>query len=297
MTRAFRIAGILIAFTALVPFGVGYYLYRSTESFLEEAVRVEAVVSGFEKRTADGGSKHYPIFTFEDRRGTIQSITPGFMSTFFDYKIGDTVSLLYEPQKPHNARIDSWITLWLASLVAGVIGLIPLTLGLIIALVLPLIVGEVNRMGQETGNDQDKRLSMKENIPAEPAGTNPAPTREERNWALFAHLTSLSLFLGIPFGNILGPLIIWLLKKDQNPFIARHGRESLNFQLSVTLYGIVSAFLCLVLIGFVLLAALGIANFVLVIMAAVKADRGESFRYPLTIRFVNDDGRSLREPQ
>ena len=103
---------------------------------------------------------------------------------------------------------------------------------------------------------------------------------------MLCHLLSLSLFVGIPFGNILGPLIIWLIKKDQFPFVNDQGKESLNFQISVTIYYIVAAVLMLALIGFLLLPAIAIFAIVEVIMASVKASKGIPFRYPLSIRFI-----------
>lgn len=105
-----------------------------------------------------------------------------------------------------------------------------------------------------------------------------------RHWALAAHL---SAFLGAWFAlAFLGPLVVWLVKREDHPFIATHAREALNFNLSVLIYGIVAGFLSLLLIGIPILIAIGIAWIVLTIIAAVKAENGEGFRYPLTIRFI-----------
>jgi uncharacterized Tic20 family protein len=120
-----------------------------------------------------------------------------------------------------------------------------------------------------------------------------APTAQQsRQWALFAHL---SAFAGLLIGlNFLGPLIIYLVKKNEDPFVTEHAREALNFNLSVFLYllggGIVAVLLTLILIGLLLfpvLIAIAIAWIVLTIVAAVKANGGETYRYPLTIRFVS----------
>jgi uncharacterized Tic20 family protein len=92
--------------------------------------------------------------------------------------------------------------------------------------------------------------------------------------------------LVVPFGTILGPLVVWLLKKNDVPSVDAHGKESLNFQISMLIYAIGSAVLILVFIGFLLLAAVAIADLVCVIIASVKASNGESYRYPLTIRFL-----------
>jgi len=110
--------------------------------------------------------------------------------------------------------------------------------------------------------------------------------KQAKTWGMLCHLTALSLFVGIPFGNIIGPLVVWLVKKDEYPFVDEQGKESLNFQLSMTIYAIASLILCMIVIGFFLLAAFVIVEFVLVIMASVKASNGESYTYPITIRFI-----------
>jgi uncharacterized protein len=107
----------------------------------------------------------------------------------------------------------------------------------------------------------------------------------ERNWAMACHLSALCGYV-IPLGWILGPLVVWLIKREEFEFVDDQGKEALNFQISVLIYGIVSAILCLLLIGFLLLFALAIFHLVMVIVASVKASSGIRYRYPLTIRFL-----------
>lgn len=107
----------------------------------------------------------------------------------------------------------------------------------------------------------------------------------EKNWALIAHLGTL-LGYAVGFGNFIVPLIIWLTKKDESDFITEHAKESLNFQLSVFIYVIVAGLLSFVLIGIPILFGLIITDIVCVIIASIKADKGEFYRYPITIRFV-----------
>ena len=109
---------------------------------------------------------------------------------------------------------------------------------------------------------------------------------DERTFGMLCHLAALAGFI-FPFGNIIGPLIIWAIKKDEFPWVDQQGRESLNFQISMTIYLIISAFLIIILIGIFLLVALGILNLIFVIMASIKANNGEEFSYPLSIRFFN----------
>lgn len=108
---------------------------------------------------------------------------------------------------------------------------------------------------------------------------------DERMWAMFCHLSTFSGCF-VPMGNILGPLVVWLIKKDQYALVDDQGKEALNFQISVTIWSLIAAALCFVLIGFPLLVALVVFDLVVTIMAAVKANQGHYYRYPMTIRLV-----------
>lgn len=110
-------------------------------------------------------------------------------------------------------------------------------------------------------------------------------SHQEKLWATFAHLSAFVTFV-IPLGNIIAPLIIWLVKKEEMPLVNSHGKESLNFQISTTIYMIIAAMLSILLIGIPILIAIIILWIVLVIKATVKANQGEEYHYPLTIRFI-----------
>ena len=109
--------------------------------------------------------------------------------------------------------------------------------------------------------------------------------KDQRLWATFCHLAAFSGFL-IPLGNILGPLIIWLIKKDEMAFVDDQGKEAVNFQLTMLIALLVAGILVFVLIGFFLLAVIGVYELVVIIIAAIKANEGKPYRYPLTIRFI-----------
>lgn len=113
------------------------------------------------------------------------------------------------------------------------------------------------------------------------------PGKQARMWAMWCHLAALSAFIGIPFGNILGPFIIWLMKRETDPFVDSQAKESLNFQISLTIYGMVSLLLCLIFIGFILLPVVIIGGLILTIIAAIKANDGEDYRYPFTFRLID----------
>jgi len=120
-----------------------------------------------------------------------------------------------------------------------------------------------------------------------------------RIWNVLCHATALAGFFVPWAGHILGPLIIWLAKRGDSPEIDSHGKESLNFQISMLIYNVIAGILCLVLIGFVILGILHILNLVLVIVASIQASDGKFYRYPLTIRLIkqmtNDEGMTKPE--
>ena len=128
-------------------------------------------------------------------------------------------------------------------------------------------------------------MSEFDNVTAAPEAPTGVPTAEDKQWGLFAHLSSLAGLI-IPFGNILGPLIIWQVKKDSLPFAADQGKEALNFNITIAIAAIISGLLTLVLIGFLLLPLVGLAWLVFTIIAAVKANNGEAYRYPFALRLI-----------
>jgi uncharacterized Tic20 family protein len=110
-------------------------------------------------------------------------------------------------------------------------------------------------------------------------------SESERNWAMLCHLSAFAGFF-FPFGGIIGPLICWLSKRDESSWVNINGRNSLNFQLSILLYFVLAAPLCLIIIGIPIIMALGVLKVVCLIIASVKASKGELFRYPLMIPFI-----------
>jgi uncharacterized Tic20 family protein len=119
-----------------------------------------------------------------------------------------------------------------------------------------------------------------------PTPVNASAIANVRTWAAFIHASAL---LGVLFhfpGHLLGPLILWLVKRDSSPELDAHGKEAVNFQISMLIYNAVAAVFCLILVGFVFLAILWVLNAIFAIIAAIKASDGEFYRYPMTIRFI-----------
>lgn len=134
-----------------------------------------------------------------------------------------------------------------------------------------------------------------------------APSSEERAWAMLCHVSAFVGFV-FPLANVLGPLLVWMFKRDQMPLVREHGRESVNFQISYSVYALVIALACLgaVLLGmfivgsptpgapppgwifapFCLAVPLVLAQLVLVVIASMRAYQGLPWRYPLTFRLV-----------
>ncbi len=110
--------------------------------------------------------------------------------------------------------------------------------------------------------------------------------RKAQNWATVAHLISLIGFLGIPFGNLIGPLMVWLFLRKDHALIDDQGKESLNFQITMTIYALLACLFMFIIIGFVLIFIVILLDIILVVVAAVKANDGERYRYPLTLRLI-----------
>jgi uncharacterized Tic20 family protein len=128
--------------------------------------------------------------------------------------------------------------------------------------------------------DQPEQQHLPPQTPA------PVPNKNEWTMGMLCHLSALAGYM-IPFGNIAGPLIVWMLKRQEMPFVETEGKESVNFQISMLIYHMVAGLLCFLLIGFLLLPAVIVANIVFTILAALKAANGESYRYPFCLRFVS----------
>ena len=127
-------------------------------------------------------------------------------------------------------------------------------------------------------------------IPPQPvinAQPDVSQSKDERMWAMCCHLAALACFVvPVPFASVIGPLVVWMIKKDEYSLVNDQGKEAINFQISIALYFVVSLLLVVVMIGFFMIAALSIFGLICVIVAAVKANEGETFRYPLCIRFI-----------
>ena len=121
--------------------------------------------------------------------------------------------------------------------------------------------------------------------PGGPPGQPPLRQDQERLWAMLAHLLSfVAAYIALGF---LAPLVVLLVFGQRSGYVRAHAVESLNFNLTWLLYAVVAVILAFLLIGIPILIALGIAYVILVIVASVRANNGELYRYPLTIRFIN----------
>lgn len=149
-------------------------------------------------------------------------------------------------------------------------------------------------MSDPTSEHPEDPKTSSENEAIAPRPSTPTPEvtskeKEDRNWALMAHLSSLSSFVGIP--GFIGPLVVWLVKKDELPFAAAQAKEALNFQITLLIYCIICIVLLLTVIGALIaipaLIVLCVIEVVFTIIASIKAGEGESYRYPMTIRLID----------
>ena len=124
------------------------------------------------------------------------------------------------------------------------------------------------------------------NEPANTPASGAAPTENERTWAMLAHLSALVGLLIWMIGIVLGPLAVYLMRRDQSPFVEAHAKEALNFNITVLLAAIACLLLMLVFIGVLLGAALFVAWLVMILIAAIKASEGAPYHYPFALRFV-----------
>ena len=112
----------------------------------------------------------------------------------------------------------------------------------------------------------------------------PEPDKDAKMWGMLAHISALiASVIGLSF---VGPLVVWMMKKNEMPFVDDQGKEALNFQITVLIAVVVAAATICVGIGFILLPAIGLAALVLTIIAAIKANEGVAYRYPFAVRLV-----------
>ena len=132
----------------------------------------------------------------------------------------------------------------------------------------------------------DETPPIPPSAPATVSEVTPA-NKDERTLGIVCHLLGFAI-LALPFfGNIIGPLVLWLIKRADSPYLDACGKEILNFQISWSIYATVSTALCFVVIGFLILPVLGVAWLVFVILGSIKASEGKLYRYPLTIRLIS----------
>jgi uncharacterized protein len=121
----------------------------------------------------------------------------------------------------------------------------------------------------------------------QPVSNTAAETNKDaKMWATIVHLAALAGYVIPAAGWVVGPLVVWLIKKDEFPFVNEHGKEALNFQISMFIYAAISFILCFIVIGFILLPVILVTDLICMILAAIKANNGQYFRYPLTIRLI-----------
>lgn len=137
----------------------------------------------------------------------------------------------------------------------------------------------------ESGADADAETEPGEQSAVETAAESEVSS-EERTWAILAHASAFVGFV-IPFGNVLGPLLVWATKKDESEFVAENSREALNFQITWTILFIVVGLTLLIGIGVILLPIVGLVWLIFVVLAIVRASNDQVYDYPLTVDLIS----------
>ena len=119
-----------------------------------------------------------------------------------------------------------------------------------------------------------------------PSSVPQALTPDDRTWGMIAHFSALALLIAPPIGGVLGPLVVWLIKREQSPFAAEAAKEALNFNITVALGYLVCGLLVFVFIGILLGAALFVFWLAMTILAGIKASEGVHYRFPVSLRIV-----------
>jgi uncharacterized Tic20 family protein len=129
--------------------------------------------------------------------------------------------------------------------------------------------------------------------PFTPASPPPDSEGRARTWNMLCHLSALSGFIGVPLGTVLGPLLVWQIKKNEFPSVDVHGKAALNFQLTVLIAllagGMITAigfFFCIGFLFVPVLILIGLCGLIFPIIAGVKASNGEFYKYPYAIEFL-----------
>ena len=123
----------------------------------------------------------------------------------------------------------------------------------------------------------------------------PLSEEEENKWAMWAHISTFSNAL-VPLGNFIGPIVIWQLKKHESEFVADQAKEALNFQITILIYALISILCIFIFIGVFMIIGLVFFSLIVVIVAGVKANNGEYYRYPMCIRLISQKKYPVRSP-
>jgi uncharacterized Tic20 family protein len=152
-------------------------------------------------------------------------------------------------------------------------------------------MAEIEEVPEPAEKPKDEGVEQPQDVQIGPPGKE--SNKDARMWAMFCHLAGLCALLPIVpiIGGVLGPLVLWQVKKEEFDFVNDQGKEAVNFQISILLYSLIGSIVCgitcvgIPLIPFVL-GIIGILDIVFLIIASIKANDGERYRYPLTIRFI-----------
>lgn len=219
--------------------------------------------------------RHYDV----GRDGGRMSVESGFDKFTLPSGVPVRVELHLGPDTTYGAHVQSGrlvvydgvyrhTRLILLGIGLAVLGLVMAAVGVIVLV--------VRSVGPAAPVASAGPLSANTPVPDEPG---------VRNWAMWCHLSALGGYV-VPMAGLIAPLVVWLSGRERDPFIDEQGKEAVNFRLTLVVYYLVSFALIFVVIGFFLLAAVGLFDLIMTIIAGVRAGSGEHFRYPLSLRMI-----------
>jgi len=143
--KATRIIGLVMTLSGISGLGLGIYFFTRTNNFLETAVKTQGKILANEERSSDGDNLYVPIFSFADKKGKEHHARSSWGFYPPKYKVGDSISVVYDPCDPTKADIDSFTNLWLSSVMSFALSVPGLLFGLLFIFVVPIIIGHIQR--------------------------------------------------------------------------------------------------------------------------------------------------------
>jgi len=281
MNLFLRISSLVLFTLGIVFLLMCWSEYAKKTSFIQSSLHTTAFIDSLSSSETDGAYS-YPVYRYTDRFGNEYKVKSSTGYGTGTYTIGDSVAIYYNLQSPDTFLKDTILSKWGIAIVLLISAIIIISIGAVL-LIVSFIMKPVPESHPDTTNPTTSTTIQNKVSNSTDTVMPRLNSEKERLVRLLLHLGTLCVFLGVPFGNIFAPLTLWLMYRDQSDCIKRSGIQSINFQLSFTLYAIVCT---VTIVGILLLPVLFIFWLVFVIRAMVLDKHQTEYKYPFTIRFI-----------